>query len=304
MFNLFYVLFAMTAFFVVLAIIVLVLLHRDRNAVTRRISQITVQADNEDEDRPVRSDKVARKVSLFATAIRVKLGARADESVEGRFTAAGIRVLNGSDVYFVLRIVTPLIVGGLVYLATRNLLFTFSGLLIGYLLPNFFLDRLVVKYRRRIRRAMPDMIDLVSVCVEANLGIDQAMLRTAREMAISYPELSYELLETNRERQAGLARAKAWENLVHRCKSEELDMLVTMMNQANELGTPIIQALRNFADTLRSQRRIEAQEKAAKASTLILIPLVIFVFPTVFIVVMGPAILSLLDSLSHGLLGK
>ncbi len=130
------------------------------------------------------------------------------------------------------------------------------------------------------------------------------MLRTAREMAISYPELSYELLATNRERQAGLSRAKAWENLISRSKSEDLEMMVTMLNQADEMGTPIIRPLRNFADTLRTQRRIEAQETAAKASTLILIPLVVFIFPTVFIVVMGPAILTLLDSLSRGFIGK
>ncbi len=304
MFNLIYVLFGITAFFAILAIIVLMLVQRDRSAVAKRISQFTVQKGEDEEGPPLSSDKIARKVSLFATAIRVKLGAHTDESVEGRFTAAGIRVLNGSDVYFVLRIAVPLFIGGVVYLTTRNLPFAFGGVLIGYLLPNFFLDRLVARYRHKIRRGMPDMIDLLSVCVESGLGIDQAMLRTAREMAISYPELCYELLETNRERQAGLTRAKAWENLIRRCKSDELDMMVSMLNQADELGTPIIRALRNFADTLRSQRRIESQEKSAKASTLILIPLVLFIFPTVFIVVMGPAILTLLDSLSHGLIGK
>ncbi len=304
MFNLFYILFGITAFFAILAIIVLGLLQRDRSVITKRISQITVQVDDGEEDRALASYKMARKVSLFATAIRVKLGARANESVEERFTSAGIRVLNGSDVYFVLRIVMPLLAGGLVFLTTHNLFFTFGALLVGYLLPDFFLDRLVAKYRREIRRGMPDMVDLLSVCVESGLGIDQALLRTAREMAISYPELSYELLETNRERQAGLTRAKAWENLISRCKSEELDMMVTMLNQTDELGTPIIRALRNFADALRSQRRIEAQERSAKASTLILIPLVLFIFPTVFVVVMGPAILTLLDSLSHGLIGK
>jgi tight adherence protein C len=304
MFNLFYILFGITAFFAILAIIVLVLLQRDRSAITKRISQISVQTDEGEEDRPLASYKMARKVSLFATAIRVKLGARANESVEERFTSAGIRVLNGSDVYFVLRIVVPLLSGGIVFLAFHNLFFTFGALLVGYLIPDFFLDRLVAKYRREIRRGMPDMVDLLSVCVESGLGIDQALLRTAREMSISYPELSYEFLETNRERQAGLTRAKAWENLISRCKSEELDMMVTMLNQTDELGTPIIRALRNFADALRSQRRIEAQETSAKASTLILIPLVLFIFPTVFIVVMGPAILTLLDGLSNGIIGK
>ncbi len=304
MFNLFYILFACTAFFAVLAIIVLVLLHRDRSAVTKRLSQITVQKEEDEDGTSRASDKIARKVALFATAVRVKLGARENESVEDRFTSAGIRVLNGSDVYFVLRIIMPVLAAGVVFLASQNFFFSFGGLLLGYLIPDFLLDRMVARYRRKIRRATPDMVDLLSVCVESSLGIDQAMLRTAREMAISYPELSYELLATNRERQAGLSRAKAWENLISRSKSEDLEMMVTMLNQADEMGTPIIRPLRNFADTLRTQRRIEAQEMAAKASTLILIPLVVFIFPTVFIVVMGPAILTLLDSLSRGFIGK
>jgi tight adherence protein C len=301
MFNLFYVILGLTAFFVFLAIIVLALVQRDRAAVTKRISQIVVQVDADDEDRQIASDKVARKVSLFATAIRVKLGARSNESVDERFIAAGVRLPNVSDVYFVLRIVMPILAGGIVYLVSHNLFFSFGGLLIGYLLPDFVLDRLVARYRLKIRRAMPDMVDLLSVCVESGVGIDQALLRTAREMAIAYPELCYELLETNRERQAGLTRVEAWENLVGRCKSDELDMMVSMLNQADQLGTPITMALRNFADTLRSQRRIAAQEKSAKASVLILIPLVLFIFPTVFVVIMGPAVLTLIDSLANGI---
>ena len=299
-FNLFYVLIGITAFFSILAAIVLALVERDRSEITKRIGQITVQTDGDDEDRHIAADRLTRRVSLFATAIRVKLGAQQNESVEERFTAAGIRLPNLSDVYFVLRIAMPLLIGGVVYLSTLNLFFALGGLMLGYLLPDFVLDRLVARYRRKIRGGMPDMVDLLSVCVESGLGIDQALLRTARDMSISYPELCYELLATNRQRQAGLTRAKAWENLVSRCKSEELEMMVAMLSQADELGTPITLALRNYADTLRSQRKIVAHAKSARASVLILIPLVLFIFPTVFVVLMGPAVLTLLDTLSHG----
>jgi len=303
-FNLFYVLIGVTAFFTILSIIALALVQRDRSAITKRISQITVQTDIDDEDRQIAANKIARKVSLLATAIRVKLGARSNETTAERFTAAGIRLPNVSDVYFILRILMPILVAGGVYLGTRNRYFAFGGLLLGYLLPDFVLDRLVARYRSKIRRAMPDLVDLLSVCVESGLGIDQALLRTAREIYLSYPEVCYELLETNRERQSGLTRAKAWENLIVRCKSDELEMMVSMMNQADQLGTPISAALRSYADALRSHRRITAQETSAKASVLILFPLVLFIFPTVFVVLMGPAILTLLDSLSRGLLPK
>jgi tight adherence protein C len=109
---------------------------------------------------------------------------------------------------------------------------------------------------------------------------------------------------TNKELQAGLTRAAAWENLVQRTQSDDLDTLVTILGQADQLGTPITTALRNYADDLRIQRQNLAKEKAKKAAVLILIPLVLFIFPTVFIIMMGPAVLTLADGLSRGFLSR
>lgn len=302
MFNLFYALLGITAFFAILAVIVLAMVQRERFELVKRINQVVVRADVDDEEREQASEKVARKVSLFATAIRIKLGGQTDEAVKERLITAGIRLPKAADVYFVARIALPVLLGVVTYFASRNLFFAVGAAAIGYMGPNVVLDKLVKRYGLKIHRAMPDMVDLLSVCVESGLGIDQALLRTAREMSIAYPELCYELLETNRERQAGLTRTDAWLNLVSRTKSDDLEMMVSMLNQADQLGTPITLALRNFADTLRTQRRNHAKEKANKAAVLILLPLVLFIFPPVFVVMMGPAILNLMDSLSRGLI--
>lgn len=303
MFNLFYVLFCITAFFVILAVMLVSAAQRQRNAITKRISSLVVRS-SEDETQTRAAERVARRVSLIASAIRARIGAEANVSVEERFIAAGIRLPKVSDVYFVSRILIPLILGGAAWLLSGMFLLGVAGAIAGYLVPGFYLDHLVKRYRIRLKRALPDVVDLLVVCVDAGLGIEQAMLRAARELSIAYPEVCYEFLETNRQRQAGLTREQAWQNLVSRSKLDEFETMVAMLNQADQLGTPLAVGLRTFADTLRTQRRITAEETAAKASVFILIPLVLFIFPTVYVVIMGPALLTLMNGLSHGLVPK
>jgi tight adherence protein C len=278
--------------------------QRQSSAVAKRISSVVVRPGAEDETRLRASEKVVRKVSHQAELIRMRLGVESDATAQEKFIAAGIRLPKASDVYFVIRILAPALLIAVCYFATHNLLIALAGCIVGFLGPNFLLNRLVKRYRIKIVRALPDVVDFLFVCVDAGAGLDQAMLRAARELKISYPEICYELLETGRERQAGLSRTQAWDNLVKRTQSEELDTLLSMLKQTDEFGTSITVGLRNFSDTLRAQRSIAAEERAAKASVYMLIPLVLFIFPTVFIVIMGPAVLSLMNSLSNGLIPK
>jgi tight adherence protein C len=304
-FNLFYVLFAITAFFAILAAFLVAVVQRQHAAVAKRISAVVVRPGAELEKSLRASEKVVRRVSLIASLIRMRLGAdEVDETTQEKFLAAGIRVPRASDLYFVVRILSPAILIAIGYFASHNLLVGLGGGIVGYLGPSFALNKLVNRYRTKIRRALPDVVDLLFVCVDAGYGIDQAMFRTARELAFSYPEVCYELLETSRERQAGLSRAQSWENLVNRTKSEELDGLISMLKQADEFGTTLQSGLRDFSDRLRIQRRIDAEEQAAKATVILLVPLILFIFPTVFIVIMGPAVLTLMHSLSNGLIPK
>lgn len=304
MFNPFYVFFAITAFFAILTVVLVAIVQRQRSAVAKRISSVVVRPGAEDETRLRASEKIVRKVSHQAELIRMRLGVESDSTTQEKFIAAGIRVPKASDVYFVIRILSPAVLIAVFYFASHNLLIALAGFIVGFLGPRFLLNKLVKRYRAKIVLALPDVVDFLLVCVDAGAGLDQAMLRAARELKISYPEICYELLETGRERQAGLSRAEAWDNLVKRTKSEELDTLLSMLKQTDEFGTSLTDGLRNFSDTLRVHRKIAAEERAAKASVYMLFPLILFIFPTVFIVIMGPAMMSLMNSLSNGLIPK
>jgi tight adherence protein C len=304
MFNLFYALLAITAFFIFLAVLMIAAAQRERSAVVKRIRTLVVDPDAEEDIHMRTTEKAVRRISLIASAIRTRMGAETNETVQERFIAAGIRLPKVSDVYYVVRILTPVVIALAGWAISRMLIVGIAGAIIGYIAPSFVLDSLVKRYTKRIRRAMPDVVDLLVVCVDAGFGIEQALLRTAREMSIAYPEVCYELIETNRQRQAGLTREQAWENLVSRTKVDDIEALVSILNQSEQLGTPLASGLRNLSDSLRTHRRLVAQETAARASVLLLIPLVLFIFPTVFIVIMGPAVLTLMNTLSNGVIPK
>jgi tight adherence protein C len=134
------------------------------------------------------------------------------------------------------------------------------------------------------------------------LGLDQALLRVAQELELSHPEITAELLQINREQRAGKPRIEAWQDLTKRVEVPDLIAFVNMLIQTERFGTPIAKALSNFADGLRLKRRQAAEEMAAKTTVKIIFPLVLFIFPSLFIVLLGPAALTIsrgMGSLSH-----
>ena len=134
------------------------------------------------------------------------------------------------------------------------------------------------------------------ICVEAGLGLDQALLRIGQEIAVSYPELNEEFNQVNLEQRAGKPRLDAWESLAERTQLEEFKSLVTMLQQTDRFGTPIVRALSRYSEEIRTARRQRAEEAAAKTKIKILFPLVFFI-PCLFIVLLAPAILTLSSSL-------
>jgi tight adherence protein C len=144
---------------------------------------------------------------------------------------------------------------------------------------------------------LPDALDLLVVCVEAGLGLDQAMLRVGHELVISHPEISQEFAQINLEQLAGKPRLAAWKSAAKRTDVPEFSLFVTMLTQADRFGTPIIRALSRFADEIRSKRRQRAEEMAAKTKIKILFPLVLFIFPCIFIVLLAPAFLSIIRTM-------
>ena len=167
----------------------------------------------------------------------------------------------------------------------------------GVIGPKAVLDRMVGKRRDRIRKAIPDSLDLLVVCVEAGIGLDSAMLRVARDMAFLHPDLSGEFLVVNRTINAGLSRDEAMHGLYQRTGVEELRGLASSMVQSERLGTSIARILRVYSEALRRKRRQTAEKRAAEASIKMLIPLALFMLPALFALILGPAAMMLAQTL-------
>lgn len=176
--------------------------------------------------------------------------------------------------------------------------FVGMALVAGVVGPRAVLDRLARRRQERIRRSIPDCLDLLVVCVEAGTGLDASMLRVARDMTVLHPELAGELLVVNRRINAGLSRAEALQGFASRTGVDELRGLVASMIQSERLGSSIGRVLRVFAETLRRQRKQAAEKRAAKASVKMIFPLALFMLPSLFAMLLGPAYFIMMDTMS------
>jgi tight adherence protein C len=170
--------------------------------------------------------------------------------------------------------------------------------LIAFILPIAVLERLVRARQDRIRLALPDALDLLVVCVEAGISLDAAILRVAKELTFSYSDLSRELLVVNRKTNAGVTREEAIRGLWSRTGVEDLRSLSTSLVQTEKWGTSITKVLRVAAATLRRKRRQNAEKRVALAPVKMTFPLVTMILPALFIIILGPAIIEVVSSLS------
>ena len=170
--------------------------------------------------------------------------------------------------------------------------------LIAWFLPIAVLERLVRARQERIRHGLPDGLDLLVVCVEAGISLDAAILRVARELAFSYPDLSRELLVVNRKTNAGVTREEAIRGLWSRTGVEDLRSLSSSLIQTEKWGTSITKVLRVAAMTLRRKRRQHAEKRVALAPVKMTFPLVTMILPALFIIILGPAVLEVVSSLA------
>ncbi len=175
---------------------------------------------------------------------------------------------------------------------------------IGYFLPNAVLSHRIDKRKREIFESFPDALDLIIVCVEAGLGLDAALARVGEEMHVRSPILGEELHLINLELRAGSSRERALRNLALRTGVEEIDTLVAMLVQSDRFGTNISDSLRVHADSLRTKRRLMAEEAAAKIAVKLLFPLIFFIFPSMLLVLLGPAFISIHNILLPTLAGQ
>jgi tight adherence protein C len=219
-----------------------------------------------------------------------------------RLISAGYRRESTVKMLYGFKVVVPLV---LALLALITGIGSFNPLLVyvlalglGFLLPDFWLSRRIKKRQKRIRLGLPDVLDLLIICIEAGLSLDQATARTAKELSQAQPELCDELGVVVLEQRAGRPRADCWRNMAERTGVDSVRNLVSMLIQSEQLGTSIARTLRIHSDTLRVQRVQAVEEAAAKLTIKLLFPLVFFIFPSLFLVVLGPAFISMMQGFS------
>ena len=177
---------------------------------------------------------------------------------------------------------------------TAALFLGMAGLLFGLLFPNMWLRGRVRKRREELEDALPDGMDLLSVCVDAGLGLNSGFVKLTEEFQMTCPALSEEFDIVNREMLAGKPRQEALRALAERTGVEDVKSFVAMLIQTEKLGTSLSQSLRVHADSLRTKRRQRAEEAAAKTTIKLVFPLVLLLFPALFIVILGPGVLQVI----------
>jgi tight adherence protein C len=229
--------------------------------------------------------------------------------VEKSLREAGIRRREATGMYVLFNIVFFLaLVAGALYLQRdadlmSKLMALIAPALLGYLLPRQVLYRLVARYKRKLQEALPDTIDLLGIVLGTGLALDQAMLRVSEEMQFIYPELANEFYTVVMQVKAGQERSRAFNALVRRTGIEDIKSLAAMIIQSERFGTSLSQALKVYAESLRIRRRLRAEAAIAKAGIKMLFPIIIFIFPVLFAITLGPAMITVLRSLSGGIGG-
>lgn len=187
--------------------------------------------------------------------------------------------------------------------ATNLILYYLIAATCGYYAPGLWLKWTIAHRQDALQRAIPDALDLMVVCVEAGLGLDQAIARVGEDVKQAHPVLGDELNILALELRTGLQRQEALRNLAHRTDLEEVKNLVALLVQTDRFGTSIGQALRVHADSMRTTRRLRAEELAAKLPVKLLLPLIFFIFPSMFVVTIGPACIRMVRVLFPALAG-
>jgi tight adherence protein C len=222
--------------------------------------------------------------------------------IRQRLTRAGYRNENAIKIFYGSKVLTPLllaVIAGVSGLANLGPFFVYlMALGGGFLAPDFWLGKRITARQKKLTRGLPDVLDLLVICMEAGLSLDQSTARSAEELSQSQPEICDELSVVVLEQRAGRARSEAWKNMAERTGVECLRNLVSMLVQTEQFGTSIAKMLRVHADTLRVQRVQMIEEMAGKTSVKLVFPLVLFIFPALFLVTLGPAAIVMAESFS------
>lgn len=279
----------------VLSLGLLLLLLSGKSPVADRLTEIAALEPSEDTSMSSGVDAGSRYAQWFAP-LRKLLGFANDADISRRMAAAGYREPVYVEVFYTVKLLGPVVAGliaGFLLHGSNIFIWFIVMAAIGFLGPDIWLNGAVTRRKERIRLALPDLLDLLVICMEAGLGMDQALIRVGEELRLSHPDLSDELLLIRLEQRAGKPRVEAWRNFSTRTGLDVVRSFVNMLVQTERFGTPLSKSLGYFAESLRVRRRQQAEETAAKTTVKLIFPLVLFIFPSMFIVLLMPSIISI-----------
>jgi tight adherence protein C len=235
------------------------------------------------------------------TVVRSLFTPEPDPQLVRRLMLAGYRNPASADIFLGARLAIPAVFGLLIALFVNDntIMYFIIAVGLGFFLPDFWLNWSIKKRRERIRLSLPDGLDFLAICLEAGLGLDQGIIRLGQELRVSHPALAEELLQINFEQRAGVPRITAWKTFADRVDLEMVRSFVAMLIQTDRFGTPLSKSLGTFSDSLRTQRRQQAEEKAAKTTIKMLFPLALCIAPAMGVVLLGPAAISLAKHFEH-----
>lgn len=293
-------LFAFTAIFLLVTSAGLLLFYRE--AMMQRLSQ----AISPRQDKKAALSKKQRAAESIKAAVQPfdKFLPKSPKEVsvtEQRLMRAGLREESYVRIFYGAKVLVPLFLLLVAFASGLTHFFSpFFAILmslgVGYLIPDFWLGRAIKKRQLNLRLGLPDFLDLMVVCIEAGLSLDYAIDRAVKEFSDSQPEICDEFGLVILEQRAGRPRADAWKDLADRVDIDVIRTLTSSIIQADQFGTSIAKTLRVYSETLRIQRRQRVEELAAKTAVKLVFPLVLFIFPPLFIVALGPAALVMVET--------
>jgi tight adherence protein C len=287
------------AIFLLIASGGLILFYRE--AMIQRISAVITPREKQGNFRETMEQTGATLGVMVQQFERVLPKSQAEISVlQQRLVRAGYRSDSAVTLFRGAKVVVPLVLCALAFTTGAGSYSPFFVYLVaiglGYLLPDFWLGNRITARQSRIRRGLPDVLDLLVICIEAGLSLDQAVSRTAEELSLAQPAVCDELSIVVLEQRAGAPRADAWKHFAERTNVDSVRNLVSVLVQSEKFGTSIAKTLRVHSDTLRTQRRQKVEEQAAKTTVKLVFPLVLFIFPSLFLVTLGPAAITVMES--------
>ncbi len=278
----------------------------EQTALARRMSGKSSKDETVEIQQRARESVTARmmeKVAPFAVRPAMPKSGADMTKLRTKLAAAGYRQEKSPTIFLASKTVVAVLAALAVAIyslsvgtAIQNVLgVSLFGAAIGFMAPNMWLASAIKKRGGAIREGLPDALDLMVISVEAGLALDGAIQRVGDEMKHVHTSLSEEFQIATRESQMGIPRAEALANLAERTQIAEMKSLVAIVNQAEKFGTSIARALRNQADSLRVKRRQAAEERAQKVAVKLMLPLILFIFPAIFVVLIGPAAMRMIN---------